>query len=269
MRLLLKLRAKTSDKISFNYNYSLSAAIYKLLNFGSPEFSTFLHDIGYESNNRYYKFFTFALQLEKTTFNKKNLVLDSPNANLYISSPLIDDFIKNFVIGTFEKQLIQIFAEGIKTEFKIITTEILPEPFYSKEMKFKMITPMVLSTQKDFNGKLNTYYLRVDDDIKSINEIFEQNLINKFEAIYNKKYEGKGIKLSWDYDYMVNAAKSNKRLTKKISIVKDYEAPIEVVGMFCPFKLKGDTELIKVGYESGFGSQNSMGFGLVYEDKKF
>lgn len=268
MRLFLKLRAKTSDNISFNYNYSLSAAIYKLLNFGSAEFSTFLHDIGYESNNKYYKFFTFALQLEKTTFNKKYLVLDSPNANLYISSPLVDDFIKNFVIGTFEKQTIEIYAEGIKTKFNIITTEILPEPIYSDEMYFKMITPMVLSTQVNYNDKLSTYYFRVDDDLKKLNKIFNQNLINKYEAIHNKKYEGKGTELTWDYDYLVKAAKSNKKLTKKVSIMKDYESPIEVVGMFCPFSLKGDIKLIKVGYESGFGSQNSMGFGLVYVDNK-
>lgn len=268
MRLLLKLRAKTSDKLSFNYNYSLSAAIYKLLNFGSPEFSSFLHDIGYESNNKYYKFFTFALQLEKTSFNKKYLILDSPNASLYISSPLVDDFIKNFVIGTFEKQSIEIYAEGIKTTFNIITTEILPEPIITNKMNFKMITPMVLSTQINFNGKLNTYYFRVDDDLKKINKVLNQNLINKYEAIYNKKYEGKGIELTWDYDYMVKAAKTNKKLTKKVSIIKDYESPIEVVGMFCPFEIKGDTELTKVGYEAGFGSQNAMGFGLVYEDKK-
>jgi len=268
MRLLLKLRANSSDKISFNYNYSLSAAIYKLLQFGSPEFSTFLHDKGYVSNNKTYKLFTFGLQLEKTSSNNKFLKLESPNAYLYISSPLVDDFIKNFVIGTFENQKIEIFSEGLKTKFNIVTSEIIPEPMFKSEMKFKMITPMVLSSQIQFNGKLNTYYYRVEDDIENINKIFNQNLINKYETIYKKSYEGNGLKLTWDYDYLLKASKENKKLTKKVSIMKDYESPIEIIGMFCPFKLKGDVELIKVGYEAGFGSQNAMGFGLVYEESK-
>jgi CRISPR-associated endoribonuclease Cas6 len=30
-----------------------------------------------------------------------------------------------------------------------------------------------------------------------------------------------------------------------------------------PFTLKGDTELMKIGYEAGYGEKNSMGFGMA------
>ncbi|MHA1827019.1 MAG: CRISPR-associated endoribonuclease Cas6, partial [Candidatus Heimdallarchaeaceae archaeon] len=33
------------------------------------------------------------------------------------------------------------------------------------------------------------------------------------------------------------------------------------------FKAYGDDELIKVGYQAGFGEKNSLGFGMVKVDK--
>ena len=42
MRLVLKLKSIHSDRIAINYNYPLSASIYKLLRFSSNEFTEFL-----------------------------------------------------------------------------------------------------------------------------------------------------------------------------------------------------------------------------------
>jgi CRISPR-associated endoribonuclease Cas6 len=259
MRLLIRLKAKNSERISFNYNYSLSAFIYKLLKLGSPEFAEFLHNQGFQIDGKSFKFFTFALKFESAVPYNGVLKLKSPNAFLIISSPLIDDFIKNFVIGTFENQAVELVAEGIRTEFRILTAEMLPEPEFMNEMNFIMHTPMILSKKVEDKA----YYFRVDDNIEEANKIFCQNLISKYEALYNKKYVGEGIKLIWDYDYIINAAKRNLKLSKKVKIMKDLNNPIDLVGLFCPFSVKGDTELIKLGYRAGFGSQNSMGFGLV------
>ncbi len=263
MRLKLSLRANNTNKISINYNYSLSSAIYKLLEFGSPEFSTFLHDLGYSIENKYYKLFTFSIKLEKTILENNSLILISPNAELYITSPLIDEFIKNFVIGTFENRTIEIMSENIFTKFNINQVEIIPEPIFSEQMHFKMMTPLVLSTYKLYSRRLNQYYFRYNDNIDEINRVFQHNLINKYQAITKRTYSGNGIKISWDEKYIENAIKKNKRLSKKVSILKDINNPIDIIGIYCPFKVEGDTELIKVGYEAGFGEKNSMGFGMA------
>jgi len=119
MRLKLQLAAKDTESISLNYNHSLSAAIYDLLKLGSNEFASFLHEIGYKSNSKTYKPFTFALKFEHTILTGNRLQLKSPVAYLYISSPLIEDFIKNFVIGTFEQQTIEIYSKFTRTKFII------------------------------------------------------------------------------------------------------------------------------------------------------
>lgn len=263
MRLKLKLNAKDSDSISLNYNYSLSAAIYKLLKLGSDEFASFLHEIGYKSNNKTYKLFTFALKFESSALSGGMLKLKSPIAHLYISSPLIDDFIKNFVVGTFEQQTLEVYAEFTKTKFIINQAEIVPPPMFQKRMNFSLVTPLVLSINKIIGGSALQYYFRYDDNIKEMNRVFQKNLMNKYEAITNTNYTGKGIKFNWDEDYIKNALSKHKRLSKKISITKEISNPIDIIGIFCPFNVEGDPELIKVGYECGFGEKNSMGFGMA------
>ncbi len=266
MRLKLKLTAKDSESIPLNYNHSLSAAIYNLLKLGSNEFAHFLHEIGYKASSKTYKLFTFALKFESTVLSGSRLQFKSPAAYLYVSSPLIDDFIKNFVIGTFEQQTIELFTEFTKTKFIINQAEIIPTPMFQEQMHFSLVSPLVLSINKIIGGSALQYYFRYDDDINEMNRIFQKNLMNKYEAITNTNYIGRGVKFTWDEDYITSAIKKRKRLSKKISITKEITNPIEIIGIFCPFNIEGDPELMKVGYESGFGEKNSMGFGMAYAD---
>lgn len=37
----------------------------------------------------------------------------------------------------------------------------------------------------------------------------------------------------------------------------------KIRGVFAPFHVIGAPELIRIGYECGFGDKNSMGFGMV------
>ncbi|GAB4141300.1 MAG: CRISPR-associated endoribonuclease Cas6 [Ignavibacteriales bacterium] len=262
--LRLILRLKTEDSyVSINHNYALSGAIYKLLQFGSPAFADFLHEKGYELKDRKFKLFTFALKLDKYEIQNGAFRLNSKYASLFITSPMIEGFIKNFILGTFTHQNIEIISERIPTRFKINTAELIPEPEYRSEMKFKLLSPLVVSQAKMFNGNFSPYYFRINDDISELNRIFNNNLISKYEIVENKKYEGEGIKLNWDEKYIQAAIANRKRLTKKISILKELHNPIEIVGINCPFNLTGDPKLIRTGYESGFGEKNSMGFGLA------
>ncbi len=263
MRLRLSLQPPNSGRLEIDYNYKLSAAIYSLLRFGSEEFASFLHDIGYKLNGRTYKLFSFALKLGRVKFTNGSIYLSSNQIQLYISSPLVDSFIQNFVIGTFQNQRIEIDSGSINSMFAINQVETLPLPSFEKETKFVLLSPMVLSTVRDNENGRSQYFFRCSDDIDEINRVFNQNLKSKYELLNSKKYEGSGLILKWDERYIRRKLSENKRLTKKISIAKKGERPVEIIGIEVPFSLTGDTELMKVGYECGFGEKNSMGFGLA------
>lgn len=257
MRLVLHLDVSLNSAIPLNYNYQLSSAIYNLLRLGSPEFSQFLHNTGYKIDGKKFKLFTFALCFEKTEILENHLILKSSKSTLYISSPLIDSFIKNFVIGTFENKAIQITDKQNTVDMRILTAEILPEPVFTNKMKFILLSPMVLSTVKQYDGKMKTYYLRPDDS-DEINRVLTKNLLNKKGLLSRNQVMDEYCKIQWDQDYL----NKNKRITKKITINEQGKFPIDVIGIQAPFLIEGDPELIKTGYECGFGEKNSMGFGM-------
>ncbi len=263
VRLKISLCCAESSLLTLNYFYPLSAAVYNLLRFGSPEFSAFLHDIGYKFNGKSYKLFTFALRFEQFKIYNFSIKLLSPSAYLFISSPLVDDFIQNFVIGTFESQKIEISSNTSKTIFSIIQVESLPGITFNEEMKFNLLSPIILSTKKIYNGKLRQYYLRHNDDIDELNRILNDNLKNKYETVTRNNSGYKKLLFSWNQDYIKKAESKNKRLTKKQTIKEGTPEETEVIGNLIPFTVKGDIDLIKVGYECGFGEKNSLGFGMA------
>jgi CRISPR-associated endoribonuclease Cas6 len=101
--------------------------------------------------------------------------------------------------------------------------------------------------------------------MNDINRAFNNNLIKKYETLTELKYDGEGVSLEWDWNYIKEKEKNGKRITQKISIPKPNERDIDIIGNCAPVTIKGDPFLIVTGYEAGFGEKNSMGFGLATE----
>lgn len=261
MRLLLKLKSESS-LIPHNFNYPFSSAIYKFLQFGSAEFSEFLHHKGFSVNGKSYKLFTFSLRFNKPTFIKEGIQLKDRSCKLTISSPLVDDFVKNFVIGSFKNGQFEIWIRRDLYIFEIEQMESLPEPELNEKQKFVPLSPLILSTHKIKNGNKQQYYFRYYDDINQIEKVFTHNLINKYSAVYNKEWQGGNLKFRWDTDFIDDYLSRKKKPTVMETIYKPEMAPINLIGNIVPFILEGDPELMKVGYLAGFGEKNSMGFGL-------
>ncbi len=237
MRLLLTLKQVNNENIPANYFYPLSAAIYKLLKFGSPEFSSFLHDIGYPLNGKRYKLFTFALRFKQFKFQNGGIKLYTPEADLLISSPLIEDFIQTFIYGTFETQKLSIASKRSKADFQIHGVESLAKPDIKTEMSFKLLSPILFSTKKIFNGKLQPYYYRYYDDIEKINKVLNENLKNKYTVLHNESAGEKCVRLEWDKNYLERAAQKGKRPTVKQTIKEGEIDSTEIVGNMVPFTI--------------------------------
>jgi len=263
LRLKLSLSTLQNSTLSVNFNYALSAAIYKYLHFSSPEFSSFLHNKGYVTNGKSYKLFSFALRFNDFTISNNKIFINNSKAELFITSPIVDDFIKNFILSSFNKGEFEIFAEGINTKFFIELMEAIPDKDFNKKEKFKLLSPLVLSTVKEFEGKQSQYYLRYYDDINIIERVFNQNLFNKYKLIFNKEYKDEPLKFEWDTNFINKRISHKKRITKKITIPKPKNIRINLIGNVAPFYLSGNPELIKIGYDCGFGQNNSLGFGMA------
>lgn len=264
MRLKLTLQPDTNrPAVPVNYQYPLSAAIYKILAQASPDYAAWLHNHGYRSPaERLLKLFTFSkLNLPSVDFVKGALVArDDRPWQLLVSSPMADDFVQHFVLGLFQNQKLEIGGKGAVGRFLIEQVEALAPPVFVSPMRFMTLSPIVVSTKREHKGKLQPYYYRPNDT--DLSAAVRQNLLEKYQTIYGTASQGDALDFVIDGDYMARRGGAEK--VSKLLVIKE-GAPEEtrIKGFQCPFVLLGNAELMQVAWECGVGDHNSMGCGMV------
>jgi CRISPR-associated endoribonuclease Cas6 len=263
MRIELTLSPEKSCVVPINYYYPISGAIYKILSFSSHQYATWLHDKGYmDSNGKPRKLFNFSsLKINPSAkLHKDSLIIsESSQVTLFISSPLLEDFIQNFVQGIFLDQKLIIANNKVIGRFNVSKVFVMTKPEFKESMKYKMLSPLLLSTTKEQDGKLRQYYLRAGDD--EIEEIVKKNILRKYETIHKKEFLPSKFVFNLDTDYIKSKGGAD-HVSKLITINKGKEE-IKVKAFIVPFTLETDIELHELIYECGIGEKNSQGFGMV------
>lgn len=173
---------------------------------------------------------------------------------------MLEDFIQNFVTGLFNNQNIEITFSDFRTIFIIDQVETVKEPDFQNTMKFKALSPIVLSTQIDTENSLKTYYYRAMD--KGISDAVKQSLIRKHETIYGKQPENTELHFEVDRDYIKKKG-GEEKVSKLITLRQGRRDETRVKGFLAPFTLNGSVELMRTAWECGLGDKCSMGFGCI------
>ncbi len=285
MRLKVNLQAKPNQIIPINYLHFLSSSIYHLLAKANLEFSSSLHQGEHISSSKKFKFFTFSwLQIPKKQILNSTIKVFSPEITWFISSPW-QEFVQYLVNGLLELGSIRVGKENFPIiQVETLSDSLIPSPTLNPpsplarpasrseagegegrmrgegedEYKFLCLSPLVVTTKKEYNGKLAKYYYRPSDDQNEISEKIRQNLINKYVAFYQKESENTDLEILFDQQYI------KKPDAEKLI---DYKG-IKIKAILCPFTAVGSADLIKFGYECGFGELNSAGFGMVRNYEK-
>ncbi len=254
MRVKLTLLAlKDNTYLPLNYNHALAGMIYSVLGNASTNFATMLHDQGFGSDGRKFKLFTFSrLMLQNSLIEGERIWLRNPTLSFFISSPLAD-FVDYFVAGLFESKAFSLAG----AQFHLEQAETMPIPHFSSPSYFRAISPITESVRDEDN---RVRYLDPNDDWSAV---IEHNLVRKYLALYGKPPMDTTLRWSWDEAYLAVQAKRNKRASALIKIMDKEGRAIQVRGWLAPFTIAGNPELIALGYETGFGSRNSMGFGMA------
>ncbi|MFL6215831.1 MAG: CRISPR-associated endoribonuclease Cas6 [Blastocatellia bacterium] len=250
MRVKLTLQAVTRNAaLPLNYNHALAGLIYRTIGNASESFAARLHDEGFEADRRHFKLFTFSrLFVKRRRVIGDRLLLESPEVSLQVSSP-VGEFIEHFVSGLFQSERFHITG----TEFTLAEAETIAPPEFSGRMSFRALAPITESVRDEQN---RVRYLNLDDDWSGV---IERNLARKYEALYGHAPVYGGLHWEWDKAYIAEAGKRNRRPSVLIEISEG----TKVRGWLAPFTIEGSKELIELGYEAGFGSRNSMGFGMA------
>jgi CRISPR-associated endoribonuclease Cas6 len=103
-------------------------------------------------------------------------------------------------------------------------------------------------------------FLKYHDE--RLSAVVLQNLLGKYEAVHRQSFEGNidSFSIRFSEKYLT------RRQGKVEKLIKIHEGRAEethIKAILCPFTITAPIELIKVGYDCGFGEKNSVGFGMV------
>ncbi|PWJ93311.1 CRISPR-associated endoribonuclease Cas6 [Oceanotoga teriensis] len=197
----------------------------------------------YNKKDPIHKNFTFTINFGKSKFEKEKILLEENKFSFYYST-------SDYVLGT---HLFAAFREQINREFKIKNNSInlcnikffKSKNFLSKNIDFKILSPVLIRDHKKDNS--DVYYSFED---KEFEEILKNNL----------KYRLK----DFPSEYLENI--SIIPIKTRSVLVKNYGTILK--GNLGYIKILANEKVIEYIYQSGLGSKNSMGFGMLEISKR-
>lgn len=250
MRIILTLvPGSVPCLIPFSYAHALTAVVYSFLDRSSHDYARFLHDEGYRLGAKRFKLFTFSqLLIPQRRVAPEGIVCLSEQITWQISSP-ITEFVEHLAAGLLQLGQMRLGAQL----FTVKRVEVAPQPIFSQEMRFRCLSPIVVSLPQERAGKLMAHYARADDP--QLSEALRQNLLKKFFVVHGRAPESSELTVEFDREYL-------RRKGEEVYRLVDYKGT-RIKAILAPLRVRGSPELITMGYEAGFGEKNSMGFGMV------
>lgn len=250
--LVLSLIPKERGRLlPLSYQYELSSWIYKVLNYGDPIFSEWLHTMGYKSKEKPFKLFTFSnLEIPIYKVNGEFLTIDSNEIKLTISF-LTDDAISPFITGLFKERHLILGNKSHQVAFNVTQVISQPKPDIMDTMRFQTISPLFVDEFNPSTGKTN----HLSPDASNYSAIIHNTLKEKYRAFLNLEPNPE-----WPETKIIA---ENKPKSKLITIKSGTPEMTKIKAYNFQFTITGHPELITVGYYGGFGRLGSQGFGCV------
>jgi len=239
--------------LPMDYQYYLSAWIYKVIGKADPEFSAFLHAKGYSSGNKKFKLFCYSpLNFGRPTLWKEKALFEIHTDQLSLSVSFhLAEAAEKFIIGLFNNQQVYVGDQFNGLDLVVGQVERLPEAELKGTMNYRAVSPVVVSL-KDENTKYAQYLSPTDPEY---NELLKQNLRNKYHSIPNVATLPDGF----DFQFTPN----NKPKSKLITVKPYTPEQSKVRGFVFDFSLTCPAEIHQLILATGIGEKNSMGFGWV------
>ncbi|MDO4181171.1 MAG: CRISPR-associated endoribonuclease Cas6 [Bacteroidales bacterium] len=250
-KLLLQIQPHLmGHKIPINYQYELSAAIYRILSKADQAYATWLHDNGFWVDNKRFKLFTFSWLLAPYGIDKEHqrLIINSDTVEWHIGF-LPEKSTQQFIQGVFCDQSFQIADRISGAAFAIREVQVMPPLTYAPVMEFQTLSPICISQRNEY-GK--TDYL--SPDAPNYAEGLLTGLLARYKALYGHDYEG---------DASIDFQLIGKAKPVLVKIKADTPAQTFVKGYQCRFRLALAEELMRLAYEGGLGEKGSLGFGMI------
>jgi len=256
----LKIYADSKEKcfIPFKYQCRLYDAISKILSDAATEYARFLPEASYLDATGKLILYNFSKLFPCPRIVTRSGFENVERLTFFVSSPIPEEF-EHIFIGIFNNKVLDMNFPGNTYHFKINKIEIVPEPEIKSSMNFICLSPITLTRSSSHRYYLD--YTQQADQKFFIYSIW-QNLIQKYKIIHGKEYQGDpNFHFVFDQNYIERRGGNIKKIIRFDD--SNSCASHLVIAMEAPFQIKTSPELIKIGYECGFGESNHAGFGMA------
>lgn len=250
-KLTLQIEGNNSQRvIPLNYQYECSAVIYKILSKSDQQFSTWLHDNGFHSNQKRFKLFTFSrLQIDKFNVEGNMLRILSDKIVWYITF-LPERSTQEFIQGVFCEQKFELGNRDAKIACSVQSIEMMPSPVMGNKAIFETLSPICIPMK------------RTDETIEYIApnhpqaiQLIKQNLLSKYHAFTGKTYDVP------DFDFHIRVL--NEPKSALITIKAGTPEQTKIKGFMCKIEVEAPVDFMNILYHCGIGAKNSLGFGMM------
>lgn len=236
--------------LPLNYQYELSAFIYKTLAMSDADYSEWLHNNGFTLDKKQFRLFAFSqLQIDKYKIQNDRLLIDCPVVKWKIAF-LPEKSTEEFIKGVFKEQSFSIGDKHSKVFFRVSGIELLPEPYFYQISEFRTLSPVCITRFIPEDNRI--IYENPESDYAK--EALFVNLKNKFKAYYGIDFNGENV-----FEFTT----TGKIRSKLVTIKANTPEQTNIRGYDFGFKLKTDETLMKIMYHCGLGEKNAIGFGFV------
>lgn len=266
MKFRISLEAVQCGKMTMpvNYQYPLSAWIYKTISHGNHEFARFLHERGFDAGHRSYKLFTFSwFKFAERGFriegDRLHLLNEAFSFDISFLAPAA---MQHFVAGLFSEQSFTLGDRQSQLPLRVKSIEAMPLPDFETVMHYRTTSPILVSTL-EVDARHATYLSPEDPQF---GKLIADNLQNKFFAAVNAGLvDGK---LEFNEVSTPGFRLLSEPRSKVMLIKADSPQQTRIRAYHFDFELSIHPVLQQIGYLSGFGEKNSLGLGGVEIVKK-
>jgi len=239
--------------LPMDYQYYLSAWIYKVIGQADPEFSDFLHSQGYLYGHKSFKLFGYSpLSFGKPVLWKEKSLFEVQENQLSVNISFhLAEAAEKFIIGLFNNQQVYVGDRFNGIDLTVVGVDRLAVSNGRETVAYGATWHVVASILPE--GKKYADYLNPENE--SYEALLRQNLVNKYNAISGNV----PIETISRFRFELKSSPRSKLIT-----IKPYTPEqSKVRGYVFDFTLTCPLEIQQLIEGSGLGEKNSMGFGWV------
>jgi CRISPR-associated endoribonuclease Cas6 len=243
--------------LPLNYQYELSAWIYRVIQRADEAYAAFLHQHGHRTPERkQFKLFSFSqLEVPKRRIDGDRLHIGCPEVSFRVGF-YVDRTAEEFVRGLFQSQRFRLGDKESQVDFEVHTVEMLPIdlPAGTGLVRLRALSPLVVARKRP-DGQPDEYLHPDDPDF---GRLLLLNLLEKYRAA-----TGQEPPVWWDVERFVYRRREKEPKSRLVTLKTGTEAQTRVKGWLFDFEMDAPRELVELGLMAGMGRMNGEGFGFV------